>query len=381
MRTPPENTRNNSATKDGVTTTDGAASDAATATDGAAIDAASAIDGATTTANDGATTAASTTTNNDAGPGALPEGRRKRTQVRLMFDRIAPRYDLLNRLLTLGLDRRWRRGALDAAAVGPGDTVLDLACGTGDLSEAALARGAHVLGVDFSGEMLRFARRRGIKAAFVQADALRLPLAAGGIDVLLCGFALRNFVSLEGALAEAARVLCPGGRMALLDVDRPRRRLLATLHSLYFDHVVPFVGARLSDRAAYRYLPASTSYLPGPDAFRALLEAQGFCDVERRGFLFDSAQLWVARRAETRNPQQASSSAPSHNAAHNPLRNPSHGAARNPSHNAVPDACADSPLASRSAPPHNAAPDACADSPPALHERMRALHLHDGSEA
>lgn len=238
-------------------------------------------------------------------PDALPAARHKRSQVRLMFDRIAPRYDLLNRLLTLGLDRRWRRGALEAAGVGAGDTVLDLACGTGDLSCAALARGARVLGVDFSGEMLRGARRRGIGAAFVQADALRLPLAAGGIDVLLCGFALRNFVSLEGALAEAARVLCPGGRMALLDVDRPRRRPLSTLHSLYFDHVVPFVGARLSDRAAYRYLPASTSYLPGPDVLRALLEAQGFCDVERRGFLFDSAQLWTARRAENINTQQA----------------------------------------------------------------------------
>jgi demethylmenaquinone methyltransferase/2-methoxy-6-polyprenyl-1,4-benzoquinol methylase len=227
---------------------------------------------------------------------ALPRGEEKRLAVRAMFDRIAPRYDLLNRLLTGSLDQRWRRRALELAAVGEGDLVLDLACGTGDLGALARRRGARVLGVDFAGVMLREARRRGIGAAWLQADAERLPLPDHSVDVVVCGFALRNFVSLAAIFAEMARVLAPQGRIALLEVDRPTSPQLRRLHSLYFDRVVPWVGGLLSDRDAYRYLPRSTSYLPATDELIAALARAGFAGVRRRRLLLGTAQILLGVR-------------------------------------------------------------------------------------
>jgi len=151
---------------------------------------------------------------------SLPTGSEKRVHVQDMFDRIAPRYDRMNRLITAGLDQRWRHRLLDAIGVGAGDRVLDLACGTGDLSELASARGAAVLGIDFSLEMLRGARKREIDAAFVQADGTSYPLRDGWATALTCGFALRNFVALPTIFAEAARVLEPGGRFYAEEVLR-----------------------------------------------------------------------------------------------------------------------------------------------------------------
>jgi demethylmenaquinone methyltransferase/2-methoxy-6-polyprenyl-1,4-benzoquinol methylase len=227
----------------------------------------------------------------------VPAAPEKRAYVRAMFDRIAPRYDLMNRLLTGGLDQRWRRALLEAARVGPGDRVLDLACGTGDLAELARARGAEVLGVDFSREMLRGAARRGATGWLVQADAQALPLADAGASVVTCGFALRNFVSLPAVLRECARVLRPGGRLALLEVDRPERWLVRAGHSLYFDRLVPRIGALLSDRAAYRYLPDSTSYLPPAPELLAQIAGLGFGQPTRRRLLLGTAQLVLAERA------------------------------------------------------------------------------------
>lgn len=230
--------------------------------------------------------------------GALPSGSEKRSAVREMFDRIAPRYDRLNRLLTAGLDQRWRRLAVAAVAVGPRDRVLDLACGTGDFSELAARRGARVVGVDFARQMLRGARRRAVAAQLVQGDAARLPLPDACVTVALCGFALRNFVSLPASFAELARVLEPGGRIALLEVDRPRAAWARAGHSLYFDRVVPWLGGMLSDREAYRYLPRSTAYLPpGPELFR-LLRGAGFAALARRPLLLGSAQLLTAVRED-----------------------------------------------------------------------------------
>jgi demethylmenaquinone methyltransferase/2-methoxy-6-polyprenyl-1,4-benzoquinol methylase len=214
-----------------------------------------------------------------------------------MFDRIAPRYDRLNRLLTLGLDRSWRRRALDAIAVGPGDTVLDLACGTGDLCELARTRGARVIGIDFAREMLRGAVGRGVRGSFVQGDAAALPLADACCDALLCGFALRNFVSLTDVAVEMARVLVPGGRIALIEVDRPRSRLPRAGHSLYFDRVVPRVGGWLSDREAYAYLPRSTVHLPAQPDLYALLQSAGFTELCKLRLLLGSAQIITGVRA------------------------------------------------------------------------------------
>ena len=222
---------------------------------------------------------------------ALPEASRKREAVRRMFDRIAARYDRLNRLLTLGLDQRWRSRALADMGTGPGDRLIDLACGTGDLAERAAARGAQVIGADFSGEMLRTAQRRGVDAHLVQADAAALPFPSAWATALVCGFALRNFASLPDVLGEMARVLEPGGRLALLEVDRPSSAWIRAAHGIYFDRLVPRVGGWLSDRDAYAYLPQSTAYLPDEGELRALLEKSGFREIRKTSLLLGAAQI------------------------------------------------------------------------------------------
>lgn len=226
----------------------------------------------------------------------LPASEAKAAHVRAMFDRIAPRYDRLNALLTFGRDHAWRRQAIAAAAPQPGDLVVDVACGTGDLAHLARARGARVLAVDFSPGMLARARRRGIGAAFVRADALALPVRDGRASAVTCGFALRNFTAIPPMLAEAARVLRPGGRLVLLEVATPRDPLRRLVHHLYFDRIVPRLGALLSDRAAYAYLPRSVAYLPPGDTLLALVRSAGFERVTRRDLALGAVQLVRAVR-------------------------------------------------------------------------------------
>jgi demethylmenaquinone methyltransferase/2-methoxy-6-polyprenyl-1,4-benzoquinol methylase len=227
---------------------------------------------------------------------SLPRGANKRAVVRQMFDRIAPRYDLMNRLLSVGLDQRWRRRALDLADVSADDLVLDLACGTGDLCELAGKRGARVVGVDFAGVMLSAASERRVGALLIQADGAALPLASNSVTVVTSGFALRNFVGLPEIFAELARVMAPGGRLALLDVDRPRSVMVRAVHSLWFDRVVPFCGALLSDREAYRYLPDSTAYLPDEKQLLAMLARAGFDRVAKHSLLLGAAQILTGVR-------------------------------------------------------------------------------------
>lgn len=226
----------------------------------------------------------------------LPTGAEKRVAVRRMFDRIAPRYDALNRLFTGGLDQHWRRLTLDFVDVGPDDRVLDVACGTGDLLEMAGRRGARTVGVDFAPGMLVAARRRLPGRCFVQADGTALPVRDASFDVVTCGFAFRNFVYLRDVLAEFARVLEPGGRLAVVEVDRPSFGPVRALHAVYFDRFVPWVGALLSDREAYSYLPRSTEYLPEATVLRGWLEAAGFARIEHRVRLLGTAQIWTAVR-------------------------------------------------------------------------------------
>lgn len=229
---------------------------------------------------------------------ALPEADQKAAVVRTMFDRIAPSYDRMNRIITLGFDQRWRRSLMGALGVDGSDTVLDLACGTGDFAIMARERGARVVGLDFAGAMLAAARVRCPEAiTLVRGDALRLPLADGSVSVAVSGFALRNFVAIPPVLAELARVLRPGGRVGLLEVDEPRSGLLRLGHGVYFQRVVPAIGALLSDGSAYRYLPASAAYLPDGEGLRSMLEEAGFTSIEKRRHLGGAAQSIMAVRA------------------------------------------------------------------------------------
>ena len=213
--------------------------------------------------------------------------------VERMFDRAARRYDLLNRLLTFGLDRRWRRRSVGLLALPPTSLVADLACGTGDFCGELEKAGHRAVGVDFSAGMLRHAST---PAPLVRADVLRLPLADGSVDGAVGGFALRNLSDLGAFYAEAARAVRPGGRIALLEVAEPAGRVLRWGHRIYFRRVVPAIGGLLSDRAAYRYLPASVRFLPAPQALAEQLRAAGFSDIEHHLFSAGIAQLFTATR-------------------------------------------------------------------------------------
>jgi demethylmenaquinone methyltransferase/2-methoxy-6-polyprenyl-1,4-benzoquinol methylase len=201
--------------------------------------------------------------------------------VRSMFDRIAPVYDVMNRVMTAGLDVRWRR-LTAAAAVRPGDRVLDAACGTGDLAIAGLRAGAgKVTGLDFSERMLERARRKDARIDWVRGDMLALPFADGTFDAATVGFGVRNVADLEAGLRELRRVLKPGGRLAILEITTPRG-VLKPFFSLWFDRVVPLLGKLLPGGSAYTYLPASVKRFPNAEAFAALLRECGFGDVRFR---------------------------------------------------------------------------------------------------
>jgi demethylmenaquinone methyltransferase/2-methoxy-6-polyprenyl-1,4-benzoquinol methylase len=205
-----------------------------------------------------------------------PEG------VRRMFDRIAPLYDLMNRLMTAGLDQGWRRAAA-RAVVRPGDRVLDLCCGTGDLALAGQEAGGVVTAVDFSAPMLERARSKSSEIVWLEADALHLPLADASFDAVTIGFGLRNVASAEEGLAEMRRVLTPGGRLAILDVTRPRG-LLAPFYKVWFDALIPAVGQLLPGGAAFTYLPASVRRFPEPLKLASLMDEAGFEQIRWRLF-------------------------------------------------------------------------------------------------
>jgi demethylmenaquinone methyltransferase/2-methoxy-6-polyprenyl-1,4-benzoquinol methylase len=226
-------------------------------------------------------------------PDSLPQGEEKVTAVRGMFDAIAPRYDLVNRIMTFRLDVRWRRLAVGSLALRRDSVVLDLACGTGDLCRELEAADLAPVGIDLSFGMLAAARTA---APLVQGDALRLPVRDRAADGITCGFALRNLVELAPFFAELARVLRPGGRIAVLEVATPPNPVMRWGHGIYFGRVVPWIGGLVSDASAYRYLPRSVAYLPDPDEMHAMIAAAGFTDVDRRLLSGGVAQLITATR-------------------------------------------------------------------------------------
>jgi demethylmenaquinone methyltransferase/2-methoxy-6-polyprenyl-1,4-benzoquinol methylase len=211
-----------------------------------------------------------------------------------MFDAIAPRYDLVNRVMTFRLDVRWRRLAVRALELAAGSRVADLASGTGDLCRELSRQGLRPLSVDLSFGMLR-ADRSG--APRVQADILTLPFPRAALDGVTCGFALRNLVDLGVFFDELARAVRAGGRIALLDVATPPNPVLRWGHGVYFGKVVPRIGGLLSDPAAYRYLPKSVAYLPAPLALHQRLQDAGFDTVQRRLLSGGITQLITATRA------------------------------------------------------------------------------------
>lgn len=224
----------------------------------------------------------------------LPTGQTKATAVQQMFDTIAPRYDLVNRIMTFRLDVRWRRATVASLGLAKRSLIVDLASGTGDFCRELTKQGYSPLSFDFSYGMLAADTSR---APRTQADASRMPLAPGSVDGVSCGFALRNFVDLNAFFNELARIVRVGGRIALLDVSTPTNPLLRFGNSIYFGRIVPRIGALLSDRAAYSYLPRSVSYLPPKETLCAMLSSAGFSEVEHRQLSGGLVQLLTATRS------------------------------------------------------------------------------------
>lgn len=225
---------------------------------------------------------------------SLPRGEEKSRAVREMFDAIAPRYDRVNRIMTFRLDVRWRRRAVSELNLAEGSLVLDIASGTGDLCRELGRRRFRPISCDYSLGMLRADTST---APRIQADALHQPFRRGSLDGATCGFALRNFTSLPIFFGELARVIRPGGRIALLDVSIPTNPLVRFGNAAYFGKIVPLIGGLLSDRAAYRYLPRSVSYLPPIDQMLRMLTDSGFSDVEHRQLSGGLTQLVTATRS------------------------------------------------------------------------------------
>lgn len=224
---------------------------------------------------------------------ALPQGAAKATAVREMFDSIAPRYDLVNRIMTFRLDVRWRRRTVRSLSISKGSSVLDLASGTGDFCVELRKNGLRPISVDVSLGMLQ-ADHSG--SPRIQADILRLPVADESVDGITCGFALRNLVDLPMFFNEIARVTRVGGRIALLDVDIPNNRLIRLGNSFYFGKVVPRIGGLLSNRAAYDYLPRSVAYLPSAEILCSMIAAAGFANVEHVQLTGGLTQLLLGTR-------------------------------------------------------------------------------------
>lgn len=228
-----------------------------------------------------------------------------------MFDAIAPRYDLLNHLLSAGLDRRWRKRAIAALNLPAGARVLDVCTGTGDLAIAAVQGGTSVsvVGVDFAGEMLRLGheklRAAGLARAvrLVRADATRIPLADRCCDAATIGFGIRNVADPARALDEIVRILRPGGRLAILEFGQPRIPGIRTLYHWYFRYLLPFVGRAVSKHdSAYSYLPASVGTFPPPAEFARLIEQTGCTNVEAVPLTFGIVYLYTAQRAGLSSP-------------------------------------------------------------------------------
>lgn len=223
----------------------------------------------------------------------LPSGDEKEKFVQQMFDQISPKYDLVNRIMTFNIDQFWRKEALRQLNLPSKSMILDLACGTGDFIKLAKAQGYLSIGTDFSMGMLTHS---GLSENLVASDGLNLAFTNNSFDGATCGFALRNFKELPPVFQELARVLKPKGRVSLLEVAEPKSKIFRAGHRMYFNKVVPIIGGILSTADAYRYLPASVSYLPSATELIEMLEMSGFEDVQRTLLWTGAAQLITATK-------------------------------------------------------------------------------------
>jgi demethylmenaquinone methyltransferase/2-methoxy-6-polyprenyl-1,4-benzoquinol methylase len=245
------------------------------------------------------------TINPGARPAAEADEAAAAAHVRDIFDSIAPSYDLLNHLLSIGLDRRWWRRsarAFDSVLRDPQARVLDLCCGTGDMTAALLAQrpttAEPVTGVDFSAQMLDRARTKyaSVNAIWIEADAMHLPFPDNSFDLVTSAFGFRNLTNYAAGLVEIHRVLKPGGCLGILECNQPDG-LSGALYTLYFRHILPIIGGLVSgDRAAYRYLPASVARFPRPPQMLALLDQAGFIDSTWDAYLLRAAGLYRATK-------------------------------------------------------------------------------------
>ena len=223
-----------------------------------------------------------------------------------MFNDIAPSYDRLNHLMSLGIDNIWRKKALKEIVDGTQQQILDVACGTGDSTIAiakAMEPGGRVTGIDISAGMMeplmRKAAHEGVhdRIKLLQADALQMPFEADTFHRVTCAFGIRNFEDRKKGLAEFFRVLKPGGRAVILELGIPDKPFIKTLYDIYFRHILPLIGGLISgNRAAYRYLPESVYAFPRPEAFCAMMERAGFHNVRHRNFTFGLCRLFIGEK-------------------------------------------------------------------------------------
>ena len=230
----------------------------------------------------------------------------KKEKIEQMFNDIAPSYDRLNHLMSLGIDNIWRKKAIKEIVDGTQQQILDVACGTGDSTIAiakAMEPGGRVTGIDISAGMMeplmRKAAHEGVhdRIKLLQADALQMPFEADTFHRVTCAFGIRNFEDRKKGLAEFLRVLKPGGRAVILELGIPDKPFIKTLYDIYFRHILPLIGGLISgNRAAYRYLPESVYAFPRPETFCAMMERAGFHNVRHRNFTFGLCRLFIGEK-------------------------------------------------------------------------------------
>jgi len=231
----------------------------------------------------------------------LHSGDEKKEQVQSMFDGIAKRYDFLNHFLSFGIDNYWRRQSVTALQLEDGQTLLDVACGTGDQGFSALKTAdIRVVGLDFSAGMLEFARKkinaRDLSGKFevIQGDAEKLPFKDDRFDALSISYGIRNVGTISAALGEFYRVLKPGGHLSILEFAEPEGWFFGRLYRFYFDHILPKLAGLMSSKAAYSYLPESVRHFPDRVDFKALLSSEGFLRVKHRDLTFGVTVIYSA---------------------------------------------------------------------------------------